>query len=137
MAFRTKTRNRDVRKAISALKTAFGSLEGWELVQSGPKSFVWLQRDGVLCIRIHAVLRDAEPSSCWVSVGECDRVTPFVTVKWEEGVVDSVYFDAAGRRYRMPQRDENLLGTLLVQTCKKLTQQTLNQINTTASQNTG
>jgi hypothetical protein len=34
MAFRTRTRNPDVRKAISALKMAFDSLEGWELVHS-------------------------------------------------------------------------------------------------------
>jgi hypothetical protein len=130
MAFRirTRTRNPDVRKAISALKMAFESLEGWELVHSDSKSFEWLRRDGVLCIKLHTILRGAEPSSCWVSVGECDRATPFVTVEWEEGVVDSVYFDAAGRRYRMPQRDENLLGTLLIQTCKKLTQQTLSKL---------
>ncbi len=105
-------------------------------MHSDPKSFEWLRRDGTICIRLNALLQGTEPSSCWVSVGECDRVTPFVTVEWEEGVVDSVYFDAAGRRYRMPQRDENLLGTLLIQICKKLTQQALNQINTTASQNT-
>ncbi len=85
MAFRTKTRNPDVRKGISALKMAFSNLEGWELVQSGPRSFEWLRRDGVLRIRLNAVLQDAEPSSCWASVGECDRVTPFVVVKWEEG----------------------------------------------------
>ncbi len=105
-----------MRKGISALKMAFSNLEGWELVQSGPGSFEWLRRDGVLCIRLNAVLQDAELSSCWASVGERDRITPFVVVKW--GVLDSVYFGAAGRLYRMPQRDENLLGKLLIQTCK-------------------
>ncbi len=82
MAFRTKTRNPDVRKGISALKMAFSNLEGWELIQSGPGSFEWLRRDGVLYIRLNAVLQDAEPSSCRASVGECDRVAPFVVVKW-------------------------------------------------------
>jgi hypothetical protein len=106
-----------VRKAISALKMAFDRLEGWELVHSDSKSFEWLRRDGVLCIKLHTILQDAEPSSCWVSVGACGRVTPFVTVEWAEGVVDSI-FDATCRRCRMPQREENLLGTLLIQTCK-------------------
>jgi hypothetical protein len=97
MAFRTRTRNPDVIKAVSALKMAFESQEGWELVHSDTKSFEWLRRDGVLCIKLRTILQDAEPSSCWVSVGACDRVIPFVTVEWEEGVVDSVYFDAVGR----------------------------------------